>query len=72
MTYSTTSSVRTAGLRDRLSAFFAAIAEGAQRRRVYNSTVRELSQLSDRELADLGVHRSSISTVAAEAALLRT
>lgn len=39
-----------------------------QRRRVYDQTLRELSVLSDRDLADLGLHRSLISAVAREAA----
>ncbi len=32
--------------------------------RHYSSTVAELQLLSDRELADLGIHRSSISDIA--------
>lgn len=40
----------------------------AQRRRVYNQTVYELNGLSDRDLADLGLHRSMISAVAKDAA----
>ena len=34
--------------------------------RVYRATVQELSQLTDRELADLGIHRSSINGIARE------
>ena len=40
----------------------------AQRRRVYVQTVAELEALSDRDLADLGLHRSMISAVAKDAA----
>lgn len=32
--------------------------------RQYKSTVAELHSLSDRELADLGIHRSSIRVIA--------
>lgn len=39
-----------------------------QRRRVYAQTVAELNSLSDRDLADLGLHRSLIRAVAKEAA----
>lgn len=39
-----------------------------QRRRVYVQTLTELNALSDRDLADLGLHRSLIRTVAKEAA----
>ncbi len=36
--------------------------------KVYRTTVRELSALSNRELADLGVSRSGIDEIAREAA----
>lgn len=39
-----------------------------QRWNRYNRTVSELSHLSNRELADLGISRSDISRVAREAA----
>ncbi|MEP5730490.1 MAG: DUF1127 domain-containing protein [Sulfitobacter sp.] len=38
------------------------------KRRVYNSTYGELSKLSNRELADLGIARSNIRRMALEAA----
>ena len=40
----------------------------AQRRRVYGQTLAELGALSDRDLADLGLHRSMISADAKDAA----
>jgi len=36
--------------------------------RAYRRTLDELSQLSDRDLADMGMHRSTIGDVAREAA----
>ncbi|WP_171120631.1 MULTISPECIES: DUF1127 domain-containing protein [unclassified Ruegeria] len=38
------------------------------RHRVYRQTVNELSELSNRELADLGLHRSMIRRLALRAA----
>ncbi|WP_102224155.1 DUF1127 domain-containing protein [Acidimangrovimonas sediminis] len=38
------------------------------RRRVYRTTLNELRALSDRDLADLGMHRASIRQVALQAA----
>jgi uncharacterized protein YjiS (DUF1127 family) len=35
-----------------------------QRWRRYNRSLRELSQLSDRELADIGINRGDIPSVA--------
>lgn len=35
---------------------------------VYRQTIRELSALSNRDLADLGIHRSEIKRLATEAA----
>ena len=45
-----------------------ALGAAFSRRAVFNRTVRELSALSARELADLGIERSMITRVANEAA----
>ena len=55
-------------LRDLIAHPVAALKLMAQRRRVYVQTVTELQALSDRDLADLGLHRSMISAVAKDAA----
>lgn len=39
-----------------------------QNYRMYRNTLNELSALSDRELADLGLHRSILNRVAFQAA----
>ncbi len=44
------------------------IKAGLERRSLYSRTVSELSALSDRELADIGIHRSVITDIAQEAA----
>lgn len=44
------------------------IARFLRRWRVYNQSIRELSRLGDRELADLGLSRSEIPSRAWEAA----
>ncbi len=42
--------------------------EALARRRVYRETYHELSMLTDRDLADLGIPRSNIKRLAQEAA----
>lgn len=56
------------GLRDRIAALVRVYNEGAARRQVYRQTVNELLALSDRDLADLGIHRTQIKRIAIEAA----
>ena len=53
---------------DRFTGLFAGFSAALQRRRVYTQTLSELRALSDRELADLGIVRSMIASVAREAA----
>lgn len=52
----------------RLAEFRALVSERFARHRVYRQTVNELASLSDRDLHDLGLHRSMIEEVAREAA----
>lgn len=47
---------------------FEAAAERRAKQRVFSTTLRELNRLSNRELADLGLHRSELKRVAWEAA----
>lgn len=68
MAYSTATRGAHSGLADRVAAFFTALRDSRQRYRMYRQTVNELSALSDRDLHDLGLHRSSIDGVALEAA----
>lgn len=48
--------------------YLATAAERRAKHRVYKATIRELDMLSNRELADLGMHRSELKRVAWEAA----
>jgi uncharacterized protein YjiS (DUF1127 family) len=67
-TFVNASNLPTNGLLDRLLALRPSLAKAVRLRRVYTQTVYELNQLSDRELADLGISRLSIREVAYEAA----
>lgn len=64
MAHATDIRVPTAGFAERI----AGLAEGFRRRRaereLFRATFDELSRLSDRELADVGIHRSQIATIA--------
>ena len=57
-----------AGLRGRLMGVVKRMQENRARAAVYRQTVRELNELSTRELSDLGISRSMISRLAHEAA----
>jgi len=50
----------------------ASVREALQKRRIYVRTINELESLSDRELSEMGVHRSGIKRVAIDAAWSRT
>lgn len=56
------------GLADRIATWVKSIKLAAQRRAVYDQTVRELNSLTNRELADLGIARLNIEDVARVAA----
>lgn len=68
MAYINSSRAASFSLADRFSGVLAQFKASFARRAVYNQTVRELVVLSDRELADLGISRADIRTVALEAA----
>jgi len=51
-----------------LAQFFETAAARHATRRVYKTTLTELNELSNRELADLGMHRSELKRVAWESA----
>jgi uncharacterized protein YjiS (DUF1127 family) len=48
----------------RFGATLADLIKSAAQRRAYNRTVRELSELNSAQLADLGLHRGMIHSVA--------
>ena len=53
---------------DRVSSVVKMVKDAVARRRLYTQTIAELSALSDRDLTDLGLSRSSIADVARVAA----
>lgn len=69
MTYAhNTVAPRHTGILARLHGFRGTLQTVIQQRAVYTRTIQELQALSNRELADLGIHRSEIPSIAAEAA----
>ncbi|MGB0799728.1 MAG: DUF1127 domain-containing protein [Planktomarina sp.] len=51
-----------------LTHMFHTMRDNAAKRKVYRDTVRELNALSGRDLADLGIYRGAITSIAMEAA----
>jgi uncharacterized protein YjiS (DUF1127 family) len=68
MAYVNTSRAATFSPADRFSGLLAQVKASFARRAVFTQTLRELNALSDRELADLGIARADITTIAREAA----
>ncbi|MDE9449398.1 DUF1127 domain-containing protein [Aliiroseovarius sp. Z3] len=64
MTYATEIVSAPVSIADRMAARIAVWKEQLEQRAQYRETVRELNALSDRELNDLGLGRSSIRFVA--------
>jgi uncharacterized protein YjiS (DUF1127 family) len=56
------------GLQDRVRLLLTKIGTRLQARRSYYNSVAELSAMSDRDLADIGISRSDIQAVARQAA----
>jgi uncharacterized protein YjiS (DUF1127 family) len=53
-----------ASIRERGTVMFASIVRFVREWKRYNTSVRELSALGDRELADIGINRSEIPSIA--------
>jgi uncharacterized protein YjiS (DUF1127 family) len=68
MAYVNTTRVARKGLLDRLSVLKDGVVTALQQRRIYSQTVAELNALTDRELSDLGIARTTIREIAHEAA----
>jgi uncharacterized protein YjiS (DUF1127 family) len=68
MAYVNSTRASSASYRDRALSSIAAIRAAIERRRLYSRTFHELASLSERELADLGMHRTMIAEIAREAA----
>ncbi len=68
MAYAATT--RTVGMTfgQRISEFRATVADRVAKNKIYRTTLNELSALTDRDLADLGISRSMIKGIAIEAA----
>ncbi|EAU45646.1 DUF1127 domain-containing protein [Salipiger bermudensis] len=66
MAYATDTS--TQGSNGFFAGMIASLRERNARRRLYRETLRELGHLSNRELSDLGLHRSMIRRIAYQAA----
>lgn len=61
-------SIDRAPVASRIAATVAAARDAFGRYKIYRATVNELDSLSNRELADIGMNRSMIKSVATEAA----
>ncbi len=58
---------RTVTLADRFNALVADFAAARAQRKAYRTTFNELSELNDRELADMGISRSMIKSISLDA-----
>lgn len=59
---------RPLSLIDTIAALPHTLRQGLHRRAIYRQTMAELDRLSDRDLADLGLHRTALPAIAREAA----
>lgn len=67
MAFVSSNRTTTLGLGDRLSEIRKDLADAWRAHRVYRQTLTELQGLSNRELADLGLNRSMLKSIALEA-----
>ncbi len=67
MAFITANHTATNSFAERASALFAQVSGILAQRKLYNTTFNELQSLSNRDLADLGIHRSMIKSIALDA-----
>ncbi|MFT6674551.1 MAG: hypothetical protein ACJAVM_000734 [Sulfitobacter sp.] len=67
MAYINTTSAARTSFFAQIGAFFETAATRYKQHRLYRATFDELSALSNRELSDLGIHRSDLRRVSMEA-----
>jgi uncharacterized protein YjiS (DUF1127 family) len=72
MAYATQTQAGSLSLLARFAEIREQAAEALAARRVYRATLNELRELSDRDLNDLGIARSSIRAIALDAAYGRS
>ena len=68
MTYATEVSLRHSSVTERAIALWSTVKGKLEKRGTYRRTLNELSSLTTRELADLGLNRSMIRRIAHETA----
>jgi uncharacterized protein YjiS (DUF1127 family) len=68
MTYVTSTRATGLSIAQRFADIRTRMADAAAKRKIYRTTVAELDGLGDRDLLDLGIHRSMIRSIAHEAA----
>jgi uncharacterized protein YjiS (DUF1127 family) len=68
MAYTNTTRVAGYGISGRLNGWIETMKARNAQYRLYRRTLEELSRLTDRELGDLGLHRSQLVEIAREAA----
>ena len=68
MTFQTQTALGGITIAERIASLQSAFAERRAKRKVYTTTLRELSGLSNRDLRDLGISRSMIKQISYDAA----
>lgn len=68
MAFVNTARIAHGGFGDRIAALVEGVKKALAQRAIFKQTVRELSALNNAELADLGINRSMIVSMAYEAA----
>ena len=64
MAYIAANSNAVSGSQGRIAEFFVTVRQVLADRKLFNQTVKELNALDERELADLGMHRADIISIA--------